>query len=199
MRTWLSQPSRALTASQSKVSEVQEREHTKLSKRNPHTARACQTNEVTVNTGLFINNDFVPAADGSSFETSNPANGKQLATVSLAQPADIDAAVTAAKRAFDSTWKNSPPQQRAQLLHKLADLIERDADALATLEALDAGILFAQSKHLHIPQAVDALRYFAGWADKLNGTSLSIPNGIAYTRREALGVCGAIVPWNAPL
>lgn len=86
-----------------------------------------------------------------------------------------------------------------RLLSKLADLIERDSIELASLEAIDAGILYGESLHLSVPQAVDTLRYFAGWADKGAGQSLPIPNGLAYTQHEPLGVCAAIVPWNAPL
>ncbi|CAK7202166.1 hypothetical protein SEUCBS139899_004886 [Sporothrix eucalyptigena] len=152
-----------------------------------------------VNTGLFINNAFVPAAGGSTLQIENPTTGKFLATVSAAQRSDVDAAVAAAKAAFEGPWGTLPPEKRGQLLNKLADLIERDADDLASLEALDAGILFGESKGLHIPQAAATLRYFAGWADKITGQLLRIPQGHAYTTRDPLGVCGAIVPWNAPL
>lgn len=108
-------------------------------------------------------------------------------------------AVSAAEEAFLNGWKSESPLVRAKLLNKLADLLERDTDDLALLEALDAGILFKDSKHLHVPQAVSTLRYFAGWADKIDGKLLQIPEGMAYTRREPIGVCAAIVPWNAPL
>lgn len=93
-----------------------------------------------------------------------------------------------------------------QRLHKhacgfsqLADLIERDAVDLASLESIDAGILYGESLQFNVPQAVDTLRYFAGWADKGAGQSLHIPDGLAYTQHEPLGICAAIVPWNAPL
>lgn len=86
-----------------------------------------------------------------------------------------------------------------RLLSKLADLIERDAVELASLESIDAGILYGDSLNFNVPQTVDTLRYFAGWTDKGAGQSLHIPNGLAYTQNEPLGVCAAIVPWNAPL
>lgn len=86
-----------------------------------------------------------------------------------------------------------------RLLSKLADLIERDAVDLASLESIDAGILYGESLQFNVPQAVDTLRYFAGWADKGAGQSLHIPDGLAYTQHEPLGICAAIVPWNAPL
>ncbi len=83
---------------------------------------------------------------------------------------------------------------------KLAALIERDADDLATLEALDAGVLYRESKGLHVTNAVETLRYFAGWADKIQGKAMGIgEGGAAHTRREPIGVCGVVVPWNAPL
>ncbi|KAJ4287601.1 hypothetical protein N0V90_012304 [Kalmusia sp. IMI 367209] len=152
-----------------------------------------------VPTGLFINNEFVTASQNSTIKIENPATNNHLANISAAQPADIDAAVQAAQSAFTTTWKITPPSQRGALLSKLADLVARDADILASLEAIDAGILFTESKNMHVPQAIETLRYFAGWADKIAGKTLDIPGGIAYTKREALGVCAAIVPWNAPL
>ncbi|KAI0530123.1 putative aldehyde dehydrogenase [Xylaria digitata] len=150
-------------------------------------------------TGLFINNEFVPSSSGSTLETLNPSNGKLLATVSAAEKDDIDIAVHAAEEAYKGNWRKLPGTARRTLLLKLADLIERDADDLATLEALDAGILFGESKNLNVANSVETLRYFAGWADKVDGRSTSIPNGMAYTRREPIGVCRVIVSWNAPL
>ena len=151
-----------------------------------------------VPTGLFIDNNFVPAAGNATLTTDNPATGAQLAIVSAAQKEDIDRAVESSKRAF-ANWKAELPATRRKLLCRLADLVERDAADLATLEALDAGILYRDSTGLHIPQSLENLRYFAGWADKVDGLSLTIPDGLAYTRREPIGVCAAIVPWNAPL
>lgn len=149
--------------------------------------------------GLFINNQFSPARGGETFEVFNPATGENLGSVSAAQKADIDAAVIAAQTALRTTWSRTTAAQRGQLLHRLADLIERDAEELASIEAIDAGILFGDSKNMHVPQAIETLRYFAGWADKVTGQALDISDGFAYTRREPLGVCAAIVPWNAPL
>ncbi|KAF1851636.1 putative aldehyde dehydrogenase [Cucurbitaria berberidis CBS 394.84] len=152
-----------------------------------------------VHSGLFINNQFVPAISGETLDTTNPATGNHLATLAAAQKDDVDAAVEAAQSALRSTWKTTSPPGRGQLLHKLADLFERDAVELATLEAVDAGILLADSTHLHVPQAIEVLKYYAGWADKIDGQALEIPNGMAFTRRQPIGVCAAIVPWNAPL
>ncbi|CAI4213967.1 unnamed protein product [Parascedosporium putredinis] len=154
---------------------------------------------IVVNTGLFINNDFRHAEGGALLEVENPTTGDILASVAAAQKKDVDAAVAAAQAAFQGVWKTTLPTERSKLLHRLADLIERDVDDLASLEALDVGVLFGESKALHIPQATETLRYFAGWADKISGSLLNIPGGYAYTRREAIGVCAAIIPWNAPL
>lgn len=103
-----------------------------------------------------------------------------------------------ARKAFPP-WKILPGKARAQFLIRLAELVERDAKDLASLEAVDAGILFSDSVGLNIPQGISCLRYYAGWADKIDGKVLDMEGGIAYTFREPLGVCAAIVPWNAPL
>ncbi|KAH7361716.1 putative aldehyde dehydrogenase [Plectosphaerella cucumerina] len=154
---------------------------------------------VRVETGLFINNEFVEAAGDNVVEIENPTTASPIGKLSAARKEDVDRAVVAAQAAFDTTWKATLPATRGRLLNKLADLIERDTDEFASLEAVDAGILFAESKNLHVPQAVETLRYFAGWADKITGQLLHIPDGQAYTLRQPLGVCAAIIPWNSPL
>lgn len=128
----------------------------------------------------------------------NPSTGEQLGTISAAAAEDIDRAVKSAKAGFEA-WKLVSGPAKAQLLLKLAALIERDTQDLASLEAVDAGVLYTDSIGLNIPQAVGCLRYYAGWADKIDGKALDMDGSIAYTHREPLGVCGAIVPWNAPL
>lgn len=149
-----------------------------------------------VSTGLFINNEFVSAFNGATLDVENPNTGSHLATVSAAQKEDVDRAVASAKKAFAS-WRTTDSGTRRNLLNKLADLVERDGAELASLEALEGGILYSVSLGLHVAQAVDNLRYFAGWADKVDGDSLIIPQGLAYTRREPIGVCAAIIPWNS--
>ncbi|KAF5243067.1 hypothetical protein FAUST_2985 [Fusarium austroamericanum] len=155
--------------------------------------------QISVHTGLFINNEFVPAQDNATVKTENPFNGKVLADISAAQASDVDKAVAAAEKAFNGTWKSTQPTVRRDLMNRLADLIERDNEELASLESVDAGILFRESSGMFVPQAVETLRYYAGWADKVDGQSLHIPQGISYSRRVPIGVCAAIVPWNAPL
>ncbi|EEP79751.1 aldehyde dehydrogenase [Uncinocarpus reesii 1704] len=152
------------------------------------TLKGVEGRSIEIPTGLFINNEFVPSLTGNTLETTNPANGELLATVAAASEKDIDTAVQSAKNAFHTTWKATPATTRQSLMLKLADLIERDGDVLATLEALDGGILLSGSKMMHIPHSAAALRYFAGWADKIDGKSLVIPDGMAYTHREPLGL-----------
>jgi aldehyde dehydrogenase (NAD+) len=129
-------------------------------------------------------------------DVENPSTGKHLATVSAAQADDINRAVDSSKKAY-AAWKTTDPNVRRGLLNKLADLVERDAEDLASLEALESGILYGVSKTFHVQQAVENLRYFAGWADKLDGCAMGIAQGLAYTRREPIGVCAAIIPWNS--
>ncbi|PHH91914.1 hypothetical protein CDD83_9781 [Cordyceps sp. RAO-2017] len=154
--------------------------------------------KITVPTGLFINNEFSAASDGKTIDLENPASGAFLAKVSAAQAKDVDRAVDAAAAAFKE-WRHTTPAQSRALLNKLADLIERDGQELASLEALDAGMLYRVSLGLSIPQAAETCRYYAGWIGKLEGRSMDIAEGMAYTRREPIGVCAAVVPWNAPL
>jgi len=85
------------------------------------------------------------------------------------------------------------------LLNKLADLIERDAQDFASLEAVDGGMLFNMSLGFCVVQAVETIRYFAGWSDKIDGQAMDFDQGLAYTKREPIGVCAAVVPWNTPL
>ncbi|KAH6961795.1 aldehyde dehydrogenase domain-containing protein [Ilyonectria sp. MPI-CAGE-AT-0026] len=155
--------------------------------------------EITVPTDLFIDNRFSPATDDKTVTVENPATGDVLATVAAAQAADINRAVASSKAAFKNTWRNTSPGQRRALLNKLADLIEKHGQEFASIEALDAGMLYNLSMGLSITQATETARYYAGWADKLDGQSIDIEQGLAYTRREPIGVCAAIVPWNSPL
>ncbi|KAJ4136538.1 hypothetical protein NW768_004154 [Fusarium equiseti] len=153
--------------------------------------------KIQVPTGLFINNQFIPATSSETLTTLNPTTNTPLGEVSAAQPADVDAAVSAAQEAL-KTWKTSHAERR-RLLNKLADLIERDAQDFASLEAVDGGMLFNMSLGFCVVQAVETIRYFAGWADKIDGQSMDFDQGLAYTKREPIGVCAAVVPWNTPL
>ena len=110
----------------------------------------------------------------------------------------MDKAVASSLKA-SASWKLVSPAVKRALLNRLADLLERDASILATLESIDAGILYRDSTGLNLPQAIENLRYFAGWADKVDGLVMHIPEGMSYVKREPFGVCAAIVPWNSPL
>ncbi|XP_029663327.1 retinal dehydrogenase 1 [Formica exsecta] len=151
-------------------------------------------------TQLFIDNKFVDAVSGRKFPTINPVDGKVIAEISEGDKADVDKAVDAAKRAFDrnSKWRQINPYIRGQLIHKLADLITRDLNYIATLETLDNGKTYANAVD-DIQASIAFLRYYAGWCDKIHGTT--IPTGdtnVTLTRREPIGVVGQIIPWNYP-
>jgi len=151
---------------------------------------------------LFIGGTWRPAQSGETFAVIDPANAAVFAHAAAGDVADIDAAVNAARRAFESpSWTAMTPAQRARLLLKLAELIEANADEIALLETLDNGMPFRMAKFGGVSGAAESLRYHAGWATKLHGATvnLSMPGEWhAYTLREPVGVVGQIVPWNFP-
>lgn len=151
-------------------------------------------------TGLFINNQFVPASDGKTFAVVNPSDGKEIAQVAEASAKDIDIAVKAARKAFNESWGLSVPGfKRGQLLIKLAELIEANADELAAIESLDNGKAFSIAKAFDITEVAANLRYYGGWADKNMGQTIEVdPGKFHYLRHEPIGVCGQIIPWNFP-
>jgi acyl-CoA reductase-like NAD-dependent aldehyde dehydrogenase len=152
--------------------------------------------------GFLIDNQWSPAADGQTFSTINPANGRPLADVALAGESDVDRAVAAARAAFQAgPWADMDGEARGSLLWKLADLIEAHADELAEIETLDNGKPIRVSRRGDVPFTVKHFRYFAGWAGKLEGRTIpvSIPDKLVYTLRQPVGVVGLIIPWNFPL
>ncbi|KAL8292854.1 hypothetical protein RQP46_000548 [Phenoliferia psychrophenolica] len=152
-------------------------------------------------TGLFINNKWVEASDKGTFATLNPATGEHLLDISCATAADVDTAVAAARLAFKTTWgRNAAPSERARLLNKLADLIERDAQHLGELESVDSGKGLRLARDFDIGDCVACLRYYAGWADKINGQTIEVSKSkMVYTTQDPIGVCGQIIPWNYPM
>jgi acyl-CoA reductase-like NAD-dependent aldehyde dehydrogenase len=151
---------------------------------------------------MLIGGQWVGAASGKTFATMNPSTGEVLARVAEGDVEDINRAVIAARKAFESgPWPKMTPSQRGRLLWKVADLIEEHAQELAELETLDNGKPIKYSKMADVPLTADHFRYFAGWATKLEGETIpvSIPNMFTYTLREPLGVVGQIIPWNFPL
>ncbi|KIW96939.1 uncharacterized protein Z519_02330 [Cladophialophora bantiana CBS 173.52] len=156
--------------------------------------------EISIPTGLFINNEFVKALGGKTFEVENPATGKVLLSIEEGQAEDVDLAVKAARKAFDGGWADSDPAWRASLLHRLADLMEKNRDEILAVEMVDSGKPLNQASTVDLPGSIGTLRYYASWADKVYGrTAATVPGTFAYTVREPIGVCGQIIPWNFPL
>ncbi|GAE00283.1 hypothetical protein PVAR5_9024 [Paecilomyces variotii No. 5] len=127
--------------------------------------------------GLFINNKFVKGVEGKTFETINPSTEKVITSVREATEKDVDVAVKAARAAFEGEWHSVTPSERGRLLVKLADLIERDSETLAAIEALDNGKTVAMAK-LDVAAAAGCLRYYGGWADKIHGQAIDTNNKI---------------------
>ncbi len=152
-------------------------------------------------TKLLIDGKWVDAKSGKTFPTYNPANEEKIADVAEADAADVDLAVKAARKAFDSgDWPKMDARDRGKLLNRLADLVEQNMEELAALETLDNGKPIRDSRAADLPLVIDCLRYYAGWADKIHGETLPIRgNYFCYTRKEPLGVAGQIIPWNFPL
>src|ERR1700677_3281344 len=156
---------------------------------------------------MLIGGRWVEAHSGKTLPVINPATGESICTVPAGQAGDVDAAVAAACSALEDTaWKHLRPADRERLLFRLADAVEADGDHLAELESLDNGKTVSMARAVDVPCTVEFLRYMAGWATKIEGRTLDLsfpaPPGkriTAYTRREPVGVVGAIIPWNFPL
>jgi aldehyde dehydrogenase (NAD+) len=158
--------------------------------------------EVAVSaTKLLIDNRWVPSESGETFATCNPSTGEEICQVAAADGADVDKAVRAARRAFEQgRWRRMNASERGRLLYRLADLIESHGEELARLEALDNGKPVAVAKRVDVAKAVACYRYFAGWADKIQGKTIPIDGQyFCYTRHEPVGVVGQIIPWNYPM
>jgi len=150
-------------------------------------------------TRLFIGGEFVDGADGATVEVLDPHDCSVLAEVAEARAADVDRAVAAAAGAFPG-WARTPAAERGRLLLRLADAIEANADELARLESTNTGHPLKDSAGLDVPRTAATFRYFAGIADKVEGSVIPVDKGfLNYVEREPLGVVGQIVPWNFPL
>uniref|UniRef100_A0A2K5ZQE3 10-formyltetrahydrofolate dehydrogenase n=1 Tax=Mandrillus leucophaeus TaxID=9568 RepID=A0A2K5ZQE3_MANLE len=153
----------------------------------------------------FINGQFTNADDGKTYDTINPTDGSTICKVSYASLADVDKAVAAAKDAFENgEWGRMNARERGRLMYRLADLLEENQEELATIEALDSGAVYTLALKTHIGMSVQTFRYFAGWCDKIQGSTIPInqarPNrNLTFTKKEPLGVCAIIIPWNYPL
>ncbi len=149
---------------------------------------------------LFIGGSWEDAASGRTFASHNPATGDVLTEVAEGDAADVDRAVAAARAAFEeSEWSSMSGRSRGRLLHAVAEAIDARTDDLARLETLDNGKPFREARAIDVHDAAETFRYYAGWADKLEGEVLPAKgNYLNYTRREPVGVCGQIIPWNYP-
>ena len=151
---------------------------------------------------LFINGEWRDASHGKKFDTINPATGELLSQVAEATVADIDAAVSAARNAFDpnSVWRKMSASDRGKVLWRIADLLEQNIDEISELETLDNGKPIFESRYVDVPMVIDVLRYYAGWATKIHGETVNtFENAFTYTVREPVGVVGAVIAWNFPL
>lgn len=152
---------------------------------------------------LWIGGHFVPGG-ADPLEVLSPVTERSIATVSAASPADVDRAVLAARTGFEGAWGRTPAAERGRLLAKVADLVERDAEVFARLEALDIGKPWRQPLEFDLPDVIATFRHFAGWADKITGWQIPTAGygdrpTHSYTLREPYGVVAAVIPWNTPL
>lgn len=152
-------------------------------------------------TQLLINGKFVDSASGEKFTTVNPYNEEVITEVSRAGLEDVDRAVDAARNAFDhGPWRSFSGLQRSECLYRLSNLMEKNSEELALLEALDNGKPAAVAKVADLPLSYGTYRYYAGWADKIHGDTIPMHGDFfGYTRREPVGVAAQIIPWNFPL
>jgi phenylacetaldehyde dehydrogenase len=153
---------------------------------------------------MLIDGKWVESVSGKTFKTFDPSTGDVLATVAEGDRQDIDLAVKAARKAFESgPWPAMTPSERGRLLWKLADLLEQHLEEFAQLESLDNGKPLTVARVADVPLAVDLFRYMAGWSTKVEGNTIPLSaqgtKYFAYTRREPVGVIGQIIPWNFPL
>jgi acyl-CoA reductase-like NAD-dependent aldehyde dehydrogenase len=151
--------------------------------------------------GLLIGSERPQAADGRTFVTLDPASGREIAEVPQAGAEDVARAVACARSAQDGPWATLPPAERGRLIGALADTIDAHQEELAQIESLDNGKPVKLAQYVDVRGTVAHLRYYAGWPTKIEGSVLpvSAPGMLCYTRREPVGVCAQIVPWNFPL
>lgn len=160
-----------------------------------------QVAQLKIEGRAFIDGDYVAALSGQTFPCISPASGQVVAQVAACDTADVDRAVAAARRSFDSgVWSDLAPRDRKRILLKLADLIMQHRDELALLETLDMGKPIGDSQKVDIPLVAECFAWFAETADKMYDEMAPVPKGnLAMITREPLGVVAAVVPWNYPL
>src|SRR5919112_2471657 len=149
---------------------------------------------------LFINGDWRDAAGGKTIEVVNPATEEIIAEVASAEQSDVDAAVAAARAAFDGPWAKLSARERGRFIWQIGEKLMEKADEIARLETLHNGKPIFESRRIEVPAAAECFQYYAGWSDKIHGETVPVKgNYLTYTLREPIGVVAAIVPWNFPL
>uniref|UniRef100_A0A182Q3G5 formyltetrahydrofolate dehydrogenase n=1 Tax=Anopheles farauti TaxID=69004 RepID=A0A182Q3G5_9DIPT len=169
-----------------------------------HVLLKANRRQIRVPTQMFVNGQFVDAERGKVLPIVNPTNEQVICEVASATKADVDMAVEAADEAFRGVWTSVSARERGQLMYKLADLMEQHKEELATIESIDSGAVYTLALKTHVGMSIDAWRYYAGWADKIEGTTIPVnparPNHVlTFTKKEPIGVCALITPWNYPL
>jgi aldehyde dehydrogenase (NAD+) len=158
------------------------------------------TTTATMRKQLFINGEWRDAAGRKTIEVVNPATEEAIAEVASAEQADVDAAVAAARAAFDGPWSKLSARERGRIVWKICEKLMEKADEFARLETLHNGKPIFESRQIEVPAAAECFQYFAGWADKIHGETIPVKGSfLTYTLREPVGVVAAIVPWNFPL
>lgn len=160
--------------------------------------------QIRVPTQLFINGHFTNGDSTKKLDIVNPTTEEVICQVPVATARDVDYAIKCADNAFRGAWRELSSRQRGQLMFKLADLMEQHKEELATIESIDSGAVYTLALKTHIGMSIEAFRYFAGCTDKIEGSTIPVSaarpsNVLTYTKREPIGVCGIITPWNYPL
>ncbi|KAF9238212.1 aldehyde dehydrogenase [Melanogaster broomeanus] len=155
---------------------------------------------ITIPVGLYINGEHVDPIEGGTIEVINPATGKVITSVAAGTKADIDIAVQAAQKAYKTSWGlKVPGAERGRLMFKLAALMEKHIEKFAAMDALANGKAFKIAYGVENMGAIAIMKYYAGWADKINGKVIETNDKkLSYTRHEPIGVVGQIIPWNIP-
>nr|CAG4638677.1 EOG090X0BM2 [Cyclestheria hislopi] len=154
---------------------------------------------------MFINGKFVDSTNGKTTAIVNPSDESVICHVSSGCVEDVNIAVEAARKAFEEgDWGKMNARDRGRLLYRLADLMEEHKEELATIESIDSGAVYTLALKTHVGMSIDTWRYFAGWCDKIHGTTIPVNNArpnrnLTFTKREPIGVCGLVTPWNYPL
>uniref|UniRef100_A0A182MKG5 formyltetrahydrofolate dehydrogenase n=1 Tax=Anopheles culicifacies TaxID=139723 RepID=A0A182MKG5_9DIPT len=169
-----------------------------------HVVLKANRRQISVPTQMFINGRFVDAEGAKTIAIVNPTNEQVICEVAAASKTDVNDAVQAADDAFRGVWSSVSARERGQLMYKLADLMEQHKEELATIESIDSGAVYTLALKTHVGMSIDAWRYYAGWADKIEGTTIPVnparPNHVlTFTKKEPIGVCALVTPWNYPL